>query len=195
MKPALFRLCCVTTFLLFLPGMMPVDAATSGEICDMGAAMDFCREAPLDRMEGIWKFPEDNTTVLIRRKASHRKEYELIIVSTPDCRLHPGEVIGEMIPSVDADRLRLSLFGTRKNGILSDPSNCVAIFNDNDGTIKVERRKLRISLNVSRFLPKFWRILSLFKLSDPASRLPEGLVRIYPAKDGNGFEEDLPYYL
>lgn len=167
----------------------------SMEICDMQAALDYCMEAPLDRIEGIWEFPEDNTVVLIKRNGTLRRQYDLIIISTPDCRLNPGEKIGIMTQSVDADKLQLSLFGTRRDGLLTDPGNCSAIFNDKEGTIRVEKGKIKIALNVSRFLPKFWRILSLFKISNPASKLPDGLVRIYPAKDGNGFETSSPHYL
>lgn len=157
-----------------------VDA--KGEVIrDMEAAREFCDRRPLDRIEGIWEFPEDNTVVLISCANEKRREYDLTVIITPDCRLNPGEKIGRLSSSVDSDKFKLSLFTSRRDGILSDPSDCLATLNDREGTIFIEKRKFRLSTRINRFLPKFWQLLTLLSSSSPLDKLPKGLIRIYPA--------------
>lgn len=165
------------------------------QISDMGRAIEYCDRAPLERVEGIWEFPEDNTRVLIKRADQKRSLYDIIIISSPDCRLHAGEKIGEMTPSIDSDKFRLSLYTSRRDGLLTDPSNCIAVFNDNEGTMRVEKRKFKISLRFTRYLPKFWRLLSLLSSDNPVDKLPKGLVRIYPTRSGNVASDRQPIYL
>ena len=165
-------------------------SSSAQKIADMGKALEYCRANPLDKIEGIWEFPEDNTVVLITCSNKKKRTYDLTIVSTPDCRLIPGEKIGEMSSSVDSDKFRLSLFTSRKDGILTDPSDCLATLNDREGSITIEKRKFKISSRISRYLPKFWRLLSLFSVSSPADKLPQGLIRIFPSPVPRG-----PIYL
>ncbi|MBD5329769.1 MAG: hypothetical protein HDS03_07820 [Bacteroides sp.] len=168
--------------LLTIIFLMISSSAAKGEtIRDLAAAREFCDRNPLDRVEGIWEFPEDNTVVLISCANEKRREYTLTVISSPDCRLHPGEKIGSLSSSVDSDKFRLSLFTSRHNGILSDPSDCLATLTDRDGTIRIEKRKFRISTRINRFLPKFWQLLTLFSSSSPLDKLPKGLIRIYPS--------------
>lgn len=170
-------------------------ACRAEKISDMGAALDFCRERPLDYIEGIWEFPEDNTVVLIKNTDRKRRIYDLIIVSSPDCRLNAGDKIGEMKGTIDSKKFHLSLFTRLRNGIFSDPENCAATFSDSEGAIRVEKKKVKFSLRLSRFLPKFWRVLSLFSIDNPTEKLPKGLIRLYPSSDGNGLERSKPIYL
>ena len=176
--------------LLFLLCLLKGMNAAAQKVADMGQALEYCRLHPLDKVEGIWEFPEDNTVVLISSSSKKRRTYDLTIVSTPDCRLKPGEKIGEMSSSVDSDKFRLSLFTSRKDGILTDPSDCLATLNDREGSITIEKRKFKISSRISRYLPKFWRLLSLFSVSSPADKLPQGLIRIFPSPAPHG-----PIYL
>ncbi|MDE6028008.1 MAG: hypothetical protein K2G23_08055 [Muribaculaceae bacterium] len=174
-------------FILLFAGI----SSSAQQVADMGQAMEYCKANPLEKIEGIWEFPEDNTVVLISSSNKKRRTYDLTILSTPDCRLKPGEKIGEMPASVDSDKFRLSLFTSRKEGILTDPSDCLATFNDREGSITIEKRKFKISSSrISRYLPKFWRLLSLFSVSSPADKLPQGLIRLFPSPNPRG-----PIYL
>lgn len=177
----------IILFALHLPLLAEVSVKES--------AFDYCRGKALDKIEGIWEFPEDETTVLIRKSGREKKEYDIIVLSTPDCRLIPGDVIGKVSPSVDPSKWHLSLYGMKKGNILTDLRECVATFNDREGTIKIERPKVKISLRYTRFLPKFWRILSIFNITEPATKIPEGLIRIFPAPHGEPIPYSLPFYL
>ncbi|MDE6716731.1 MAG: hypothetical protein K2J70_00930 [Muribaculaceae bacterium] len=170
--------------------------ASTKEISDMGRAREYCDSAPLERIEGIWRFPADDTVVLIRRDRGRKtKGYELIVVSSPDCRLSPGDRIGEITAGPDPSKMKLSLCRSKRDGIFFDPGNCAIQFNDKEGTIKIEKRtlKLRISSTIYRLLPQFWRLVSMVKTDDPQEKLPDGLVRIYPAQYSS--KSDYPRYL
>ncbi len=186
-------------FLLFSPVLfflcLCCFRARGEKISDLGMAMDYCRENPIDRIEGIYEFPEDNTVVLIRCAEPRQRMYELIVVSTPDCRLNPGEKIGEMNGTVDPDKFRLALFTSRKNGILSEPNDCTAQFDESDGALRIEKKKLKFSPRLSRFLPKFWRIISLFTIDDPTTKLPQGLIKIFPSPYNGNTLGRTPKYL
>lgn len=191
-RPAYLILC----FLSFFP-LISTESAYGQKISDMGRAMEYCRENPIDRIEGIYEFPEDNTSVLIRLSDQRKRRYELVVISSPDCRLSPGDILGEMTGSVDPDKFHLSLFTSRKGDFLTDSSNCLAQFDETDAAIRVKPRKLKISLRLSRILPKFWRLLSMFRFSidDPTDDLPKGLIRIFPNRYGDRIERTSPIYL
>lgn len=170
--------------------------AETKTISDMGRAREYCDSAALERIEGIWRFPADDTVVLIRRDRGRKtKGYELIAISSPDCRLSPGDRIGEIAAGPDHSKMKLSLCRTKRDGILSDPGHCTIHFNDKEGTIKIEKRtlKLRLSSTIYRLLPQFWRLVSMVKADDPQEKLPDGMVRIYPAPYSS--KSEYPRYL
>lgn len=175
------------TFLLrlFIAICLPALSFNTGiaqrvpEISDMEAAMQYCAKSQLEGPEGVWEFVEDEAQVLIRRAPLGGKGYDIIVISTSDCRLHAGDIIGHMNPSSKKGKYRLSLHTSRVKSILSGTRDCVAEYSDNDDSILVHPVKLKISMRTMWFLPKFWRSLR-FSFSNPAADLPEGLVRIYP---------------
>lgn len=161
---------------------------------DVSAALEYCRDATLDRLEGLWEFPEDETKVLIK-KSDIRYEYDIIVVSTPDCRLIPGEKVGTLAGSPDPDKFRLSLHCSRKYGLLTDTRSCLAEFRKNDGALVITPGKLSVSLRgVSWLLPRFWRMLRL-SYKNPLDKLPAGLIRLYPPNEENGVRPLNPRYL
>lgn len=171
-------------------------SAETRVISDMGRAREYCDSAALDRIEGIWRFPADDTVVLIRRDLGRKSRgYELVVVSSPDCRLSPGDRIGEIEAGMDPSKMKLSLSRTKRDGIFSDPGRWAILFNDKEGTIRIEKRtlKLRLSNTIYRLLPQFWRLVSMVKTEDPQEKLPEGMVRIYPAPYSS--KSEYPRYL
>lgn len=149
-------------------------------IRDTKDAMEFCRVEELDRIEGIWEFPEDRTSVLIRRTNINGREYELVLLNTPDCRLVPGERIGLLTPSADANRYKLSLYMKRDLGVLASAHSCTAEFKENAEALYIHPMKLRLSFRLpTYFLPKFWKLLNI-SFDNPGDDLPRGLRKLYP---------------
>lgn len=151
---------------------------------DMGRAMDYCRGRELRAVEGIWEFPDDETRVLIRVNGYNTHRYDVILITSPDCRLNPGEKIGELEASPEKGKMKLSLFAARKDGILSDSRNCMAEFRDADDAILIHPRKIDISLvrRATSLLPKFWKLLGTVSVDNPVGDLCRGLIRVYPRR-------------
>ncbi len=161
---------------------------------DVSSALEYCRDSPLERLEGLWEFPEDETKVLIK-KSNIPYEFEIIVVSTPDCRLIPGEKIGSLAGSPDPDKFRLSLYCSRKYGVLTNTRSCLAEFRKNDGALIITPGKLSVSLRgASWLLPRFWRMIRV-SYKNPLEKLPVGLIRIFPPNDENGAKPLTPRYL
>lgn len=151
----------------------------AGIICDMGMARDWCDNAMLDRVEGIWEFPEDQTRVLIRKSRASSGSYDIIVVESPDTRLVPGETIGSLRESVASTKFEMLLCRNRVDGLLADPGKCLAELAESDNSLLVRTRKLKFSLASRWFLPSFWRALRV-SVKNPLDQLPRGLIRVYP---------------
>ncbi len=158
-------------------------------IFDMESALVYCRETAMEGPEGIWEFAGDETQVLIKKETRGGKGYDIIVISTPDCRLSPGETIGNIQPSAKKGKYRMKLYVSRKMGTFSDSRTCIAEYIEKDDVILTHPVKLKISVRTMWFLPKFWRSLKI-SVDNPAASLPHGLVRIYPRK-----EPSKPVYL
>lgn len=168
---------------------MAGETETAPVIADRQAAIEYLRNSPTDFVEGIWEFPEDETTVLIKRGLHNIRQYDIIILSTPDCRLTPGETIGTMEQTADRNRFKLHLYISRKYGALSDIRTCAGIYNEKSDALLIEPRKISLKMSTPWFLPKFWRSIRV-RVSDPAASLPKGLLKIYPRQ-----EPEKPIYL
>lgn len=160
---------------------------------DMEEARALCEEMPVSGIEGIWEYPEDRVKVLVLREGNGGK-YSISVVESDDCSLRPGEKIGYMEGGTDPDKYKMTLYTTRKSGRLADPRECLATYNENNEAIRVEKASVRISLNPSWMLPKFWRMVKV-RVKDPLAGYPEGMIRIYPSYDGNGSSRRQPRYL
>lgn len=159
--------------------MLSVSTAQSVTIADEQAARHYCDRAPLLRIEGIWEFPSDGTRVLIRKGETGNRSCDIILLSSPDCRLTPGETIGSISPAPEQGKFRLSLCRRRSNGILTDPAHCAAKLSSSGNSITIKPRKFKIGIRSMWFMPKLWRALRL-SLSDPEGELLDGMIRIYP---------------
>lgn len=168
----------VISILTLLFGML-AKAEVAPDICDMQAAIQYCRNSAIEGPEGIWEFVDDETQVLIRKSAAGRKGYDIIVITTPDCRLKAGDVIGHLNPSSTRGKYKLSLHTSRSKGIFESTRNCVAEFSDKDDSIHVHPMKIKLSMRTMWFLPKFWRSLRI-SFKNPAAELPLGLLRIFP---------------
>lgn len=153
-------------------------SAQSG-ICDMQSAREWCDDTMLRRVEGIWEYPDDETSVVIKRSATQKGHYDIIVVESADTRVSPGECIGYLVESPDPTAFEMGLFRSKRNGLLAELGKCLARLGDNDSSILVKGRKLRFSIASRWLLPSFWKLIKV-SLKDPLESLPKGMVRIYP---------------
>lgn len=146
----------------------------------MGAAQEWCDEAMLDKIEGIWEFPDDHTKVLICRSQYDKSLYDVIVVEAEDVRLIPGENIGYLKKSATQDKFEMGLFrGRNKKGILAELGKCFAQYDDKNNALLVKGRSIKLSIGSRWLLPAFWRLIKV-SVKDPLESLPKGLVKIYP---------------
>lgn len=190
----------LTVILLCLAVLSPSQASGASPlapVCDIIGAREWCDTTALQPIEGVWIYPEDNVTVLVRRLPDHDRPvyrtYDMCVVDTPDCSMIPGESIGILEATADSKSFRLRLFTKRKKGVLSGLMDCAARLTDDDN-LRVEKPGFRFRLGSLSVLPKFWRMVRI-SIDNPASRLPVGMVRIYPSYDGNGSSRSAPRYL
>lgn len=159
--------------------------AGSPPVYDIEAAKEWCDASPLDRIEGIWEYPEDNVTVLIRKADCEPYAYGIDVIEADDCKTLPGERIGEVYLTAQPDRFRMILFTGRKRNALCRPKECAATLMADDCGLAVAAKKRNWAFNPFALLPHFWR-LARTSVTDPVKSLPVGMRKIYPSYDGNG---------
>lgn len=148
-------------------------------------ARDWCDNNAINQIEGIWEYPDDNTRVLIRADKNVPGSFSMTVLSSPDCRMAPGDILGRLYPSVDAKQFRLKLATKKDNLNLTNSQDCVAVLSSDGESIRVKTTKIRFKISPAILLPKFWRIVR-FSIDNPADDLPAGLVKLYPGYDRNG---------
>lgn len=165
---------------------------------DLSEAMAIFDDRGATGPEGIWQYPDDGITVAILRDTHRRSRYNISVVESDDVRLSPGDILGYMTESPDPAVFRLSLFSDVAHGALARLTDCLARYRSGDDAIIVEAPEVRLRVTPSMVLPVFWSKLRLgtgVKVSDPARKIPEGMIRIYPSYDGNGSSKHNPRYL
>lgn len=148
-------------------------------ISDIVAAREWCDATMMHRVEGIWEFPEDETTVLICRNEHTPHRYDIVAVSSPDTRLHPGQTVGYLVESAESDKFEMALCRAQEKSVFAEFTKCLAQLRDDDNTIVAKGRKLKFSLRARWLLPSFWKMINI-TFKDPLENLPRGLIRIYP---------------
>lgn len=148
-------------------------------------ARRWCDKSPLSPVEGIWEYPDDGARVLIQEDVAKPGTFTLTIISTADCRLQPGDVIGRLYPTINSRQFRLEQM-TRKNKLsLTNPFDCTATLSSDKESLQVKSPKATFKINLNTLLPRFWRIVRL-SVKKPTEDLPAGLLKIYPGYDHNG---------
>lgn len=173
---------------------------------DIDRAIEICDSVPLDNLEGVWIYPEDNVTVLIlkneKTSLSSLPQYEIRVVESTDCNLNPGEYLGKIIPTPDRKKFTVELLTERKGIELLKPKTCIATLSADGDALTFRHNsskiRLRLNLNPSILLPKLWRGMIRIGTSSSAKdsdKAPEGMIKIYPSYDGNGSSRRQPRYL
>lgn len=145
----------------------------------------WCDTEILNPLEGIWEYPDDGTRVCIQADTTSPGSFTITIISTPDCRLEYGDVIGRLHPTVDSKQFRLEQWTRKDNLLFSKAEQCAATLSSDGESLIVKSPKLKFKINIHTLMPKFWRIVRV-SYEDPADKLPAGLLKVYPGYDHNG---------
>lgn len=161
-------------------------------------SMSVCAQSPAEKearewidsgvtvpVEGIWEYPEDGARVLIKADPTQPGTFTITVLSTPDCRLNKGDMIGRLHSSIDARQFRLQQYSRKDRLNLTGLLDCVAVLSSDGESIRVKSPKLKLKVNINTLLPRFWRLLRM-TVNTPADDLPVGLVKVYPGYDHNG---------
>lgn len=194
--------------ILFLLASGNACLAQQPTACDIDRAIEICSALPLDLLEGIWAYPDDNVTVMILKSqpssSLNLPSYEISVVESDDTRLSPSDVIGSIKATPEASKYEITLFTEKNKDVLQKSNSCMAsLSKDSDALIlkgnKQKKLNLRLNINPTRLLPNFWRIVRISASAgnnSDASRQPSvGMVKIYPSYDGNGSSRRQPRYL
>ena len=183
---------------LLLSLCLPVSAKSPYTAYDIDMAKEICADLPLENVEGVWLYPEDNITVMILNENDKERKnllpvYSISVVQTSDSRLHPGDEIGKLFATADENVFKIELSTEKNNELLLKPKSCLATLSKDGDTFFIKREKspvkARLNLNFNRLLPGFWKIVSTgISSSDKGNSVqyPVGMVKIYPSYDGNG---------
>ena len=190
MRPSLISL-----LLALLPLMM---AARSGvparSVVLDGIDVDSMRvrldETDMQPLEGIWYYPNEETTLGIERyKGRHNIGYRIILLDSPDINVMPGTVIGYIAATAVDNKYQLWLYSQRDKVTLVKPLECVATLNGKATALTFEppRWKVKVRVNFARFLPSLFSGMSIVP-EKVEERVPVGFRKIYPeGGDGNPF--------
>lgn len=151
---------------------------------DISRAMEMCDRLPMEPIEGLWSFPDDNVAVMICREnhddGNHRmKKYVMTVVDTPDTRLTPGDTIGWLEASAAPRKFSMTLMTKRGPQTLMQPRRLLAELREDEQAIAALAEKWNVKLNLFAFLKGFWRVVKL-QHDNPLKNLPAGLTRLYP---------------
>lgn len=146
---------------------------------------EWCDSGILSPVEGVWEYPDDGARVCIQADPTHPGCFTLTIISTPDCRLQYGDVIGRLHPTVDSKQFRLEQFTHKDKLTLTKAEQCAATLSADGESLRVKAPKLKFKINLHTLLPRFWRVVRV-SYDDPTDKLPAGLVKVYPGYDHNG---------
>lgn len=147
--------------------------------------MEWCDTGILNSVEGIWEYPDDGARVCIQADPTSPGSFSIYIISTPDCRLEYGDVIGRLHPTVDSRQFRLEQYTHKDKLTFTKAEQCAATLSTDGESIRVKSPKLKFKVNLHTLLPRFWRVVRV-SYDDPTENLPAGLVKVYPGYDHNG---------
>lgn len=135
---------------------------------------------PLDGPEGLWEYPGDGVSVLIRRsQRAFGRQYAMTVVESRDPRLSPGDTVGWLRTSAPGE-YQLTHYSRKNESILDLPATFSASLSSDGRALTVRSTgRLKISISPMSILPRFWRVVRLSG-SNVGGNNHEGLRRIYP---------------
>lgn len=165
---------------------------------DRGEAELFLSRMPLAPVEGIWEYPADEVALMVVRNRSLKGIYDVYLVESVDCRLHPGMHLGRLEESPDERKFKISLSSKISKGTPVIDNTGLALLSESGEALTIDMPELKFSFSPALILPALWNRLRLSvrtRLRNPLDRLPDGWIKTYPSTDGNGSDTRRPRYL
>ena len=157
------------------------------DVDSMKARLD---EIDIQPLEGIWYYPNEETTLGIERyRGQHNIGYRIILLESPDINVMPGTVIGYIAATAVNNKYQLWLYSQRDRVTLVKPLECVATLDSKATTLTFDppHWKVKVRVNLARFLPSLFSGMSIVP-EKVEERVPVGFRKIYPeGGDGNPF--------
>lgn len=161
--------------------------------------IDYCDSNPIDNLEGLWSFPDDQVLLFIKKNSQNDNrtancQYSIIVVEAEDQYLLPGQVIGYLSITPESNTFRMWLYTEIAFSIPAKPQECIAKLIEDSYGLTFRKKEYRVKINPLGILPNFWRIIKV-QSTDPTLNKTKGFIKIYPSYDGNGSSYSTPRYL
>lgn len=156
------------------------------DLLDLQRTDDLLAAIPLARNEGLWRYPADETVLLILPDKVNHGRSNIYLYRSVDCSLQPGAKVGWMENSPKGDEYRIGLSHGIKHGRGAMMQAGSAKYNDRSDALIIDMPKVKVSLAPSVFLPSLWRSLRLgvrLKYDNPGDDVPAGFVRVRRVAD------------
>ena len=144
-------------------------------------------EMPLQQLEGIWEYPNEEMKLAIERYSGEQNvAYRIILLESTDLELLPGTVVGYIAPSADAKKFQLWIYTQSSQTGLKAPMECVATLSADATSLTFvpPHYKMKVRINMIRFFTNIFRGVSVIP-EKVEEKLPVGFRKVYPA-NGNG---------
>lgn len=146
-------------------------------------AIEYLDSSPISTIEGVWSYDDDDAIFLVRKTPLSPKEYDIILIDSPDCRLSPGQKLGSIAATITPSVYTMTLFSKSKKGILSNPVPITATLSSDNTILRLDSPKMKFTISPSVILPRLFNILRIgirIKPIDPAPTVADGWQKIYP---------------
>ena len=188
-----------TALISFLLALLPLVMAARDNVPGRSVVLDGIDvdsmrvrldETDMQPLEGIWYYPNEETTLGIERyKGQHNIGYRIILLDSPDINVMPGTVIGYIAATAVDNKYQMWLYSQRDKVTLIKPLECVATLNSKATALTFDppHWKVKVRVNFARFLPSLFSGMSIVP-EKVEERVPVGFRKIYPeGGDGNPF--------
>lgn len=165
---------------------------------DYDSAVHYCDSVPLRGPEGIYVWPDRGAIVLVRANSSNADmaltpgSYEIIALQCTDILIAPGQTLGYLFPSADAEEYTLHLYSHISESGLTVPKRYAAKYDPMQSSFRIKGRRMQLTVNPLALVPKLRSLLRL-KIDNPLSDIPDGLRRLYPPPAPTPNNPSLPF--
>ena len=180
----LCALCAITALCDDNLRLPPISATPLDGYCDINAVKKRLAESGPHRIEGVWQFPQNGTTVAIERHNSAGSLpgsllYRMTVVRSANRAIRPGTVMGVLCPSAGSNVYDARIYtSSRLAGKLDSPKHFTLTLTESDTHLVFKPVKSKYSFNLWRMLPYMFRYS--VRTNTNTGEAPRGCVRLFP---------------